>query len=223
MSLRTRIAVAAATAVAAGALGLGTIGYLANRTKLIGEIHQELRQRAQALLSAHRHDDDHRDPARDPRDGPGGCGSFASVHLAAPDLGGARGYFQFVCSDGKVAAEQGGTDLPVTPRALQVARQGQGSSFSSGYVQRAHVEILTIADQRGRAIEVALPLAGVDSTLHSLLVTYLILGGIGALLAGAAGMIIGRAAVAPLSRFSKKTESVTSSLHQPRRLEENRR
>lgn len=221
MSLRTRIALAAAIAVAAVALGLGTIGYLANRTKLIDQIHEQLMDRAQTLLSANQHGDRYRNAAPDRGDSRADCGSFDSVHPDSPDLGGAPGYFQFVCSDGQVAAEQGGTDLPVTQRVLRVARQGQGSFFSSAYVQRAHVEILTIGDQqRQRAIEVALPLAGVDSTLHSLLVTYLILGGVGALLAGVTGLIIGRAAVAPIRRFSEKTESVTSSLDQPRRLEE---
>ena len=61
-----------------------------------------------------------------------------------------------------------------------------------------HVEILAIGDPPDhKAIEVALPLTGVDSVLHKLLVTFLVLVGVGIVLAGAVGLLIARAAVAP--------------------------
>ena len=65
-----------------------------------------------------------------------------------------------------------------------------------------------------------MPLGSADSTLHSLLVTYLVLAAFGAGLAGAAGLLIGRTAVMPIRRFSEETESVISALDHPRHLEE---
>ena len=82
------------------------------------------------------------------------------------------------------------------------------------------LEILAIGDKPDRkAIEVALPLGATDHTLDGLLVTYLILVGVGIVLAGVVGLVIGRAAVAPILRFAARTEQATSSLTRPRRLE----
>ena len=222
MSLRIRIALAAATAVAAVAVGLGTIGYLVNRTKLINQIHTQLRERASLLISSNRDGGGGGGHGHDGPDGAGaGCGSTGDLHLTSPELGGAPGYFQTVCPDGSVAAERNGTELPVTAQVLRVARATQGSFFFTASVTGVRVEILTIADPHDEgALEVALPLAGVESTLRSLLATYLILAAAGAVLAGAAGLLIGQAAVAPIRRFSEKTEAVTSTLDRPHRLEE---
>jgi len=221
MSLRARIALAAALAVAVVAVGLGTVGYLVNRANLTDQIHSQLRERAATLMSSTR--DGGHDGGRG-HDGPagagGGCGSSA-VHLTSPELGGAPGYFQSVCADGSVVAEHDGTELPVTADVLRVAASPRGSFFFTAYVAHVHVEILTVADLRDQnALEVALPLTAMDATLRSLLATYLILAAVGAGLAGAAGLLIARGAIAPLRRFSEKTESVTSALQRPRRLEE---
>ena len=81
--------------------------------------------------------------------------------------------------------------------------------------------MLTIGDPYDHdAIEVALPLTSVDSVLNGLVLTYGLLIAGGVLLAGLLGALIARAAVAPIERFSEKTEQVTSALDRPRRLEE---
>src|SRR5215472_14883939 len=53
MSLRRRIAGAAALAVAAVAVTMGVIGYLSTRSHLLGELHDELRARAAPFLKPH--------------------------------------------------------------------------------------------------------------------------------------------------------------------------
>jgi two-component system sensor histidine kinase MprB len=67
---------------------------------------------------------------------------------------------------------------------------------------------------------VALPLASVDSVLNGLLVPYGLLIGGGVLVAGLIGLAISRTALAPIERFLRRTEDVTSELDRPRRLEE---
>jgi two-component system, OmpR family, sensor histidine kinase MprB len=218
VSLRRRIAGAAALAVAAVAVMLAAVGYLSARSHLVGQVQQELRGRAAPYLMPH---------------GPGhdGLGGGAPGHEPSqtgnglppnPPLGGAPGYFQFVFPDSHVVAGNGGTPkLPVDARVHEIARQGHGSFYSSATVDGTHVEVLTVGDPFDhKAVQVALPLTSVDSVLHGLLVTYLILVGAGILLAALLGALIARTALAPIRRFTEQTEQVTSALDRPRRLEE---
>jgi two-component system sensor histidine kinase MprB len=127
---------------------------------------------------------------------------------AAPALGGAPGNFQSVSANGAAVAGGGGKpELPVGPRVVQIARERRGSFYRSATVRGIHVELLTVADLVDRtAVEVALPLTGVDSVLGSLLETYGLLLGGGVLLAGVLGTLIARSALAPITRFSERTE-----------------
>lgn len=214
MSLRRRITGAVAIAVAAVAVGLSVTGYLSTRSHLLGQLHAELRSRASPFLQPH------------PGDGGQGGQSFGRPSgdgiPANPPLGGAPGYFESVYPNGQVTAGDGGTpELPVDTAVLRIARQGSGSFYRSATVRGIHVEVLTIGDRFDhKAVEVALPLTSVDSVLNGLLVTYGLLIAGGVILAGLLGALIARSAVAPIERFSEKTEQVTSALDRPRRLEE---
>jgi two-component system sensor histidine kinase MprB len=219
VSLRRRISGAGTLAVAAVALTLGATGYLSTRSHLVGQLQQELRQRAAQGLQAHG------SGSANAGSTPGAGGSSRPGGVPpAPPLGGAPGYFQFVKADGAVAAGNGGTpQLPVDAQVLAIARRARGSFFSTTRVRCIHVEIFTIGDPDDHsAVEVALPLSGVDSVLSSLLLSYALLVGAGILLAGVLGTLIARSALAPIDRFSAETERVTSALDRPRprRLEE---
>ena len=218
MSLRRRIAAAATLAVAAVAIAVAATGYLSTRSHLIGQLRQELRTRAAPYQRAHPPDDLRRGS------GPGtGLPGRPRVGVPpAPALGGAPGYFQSVSANGAAVAGDGGKpELPVGPRVLDIARQGQGSFYRSATVRGTRVEILTVANRVDHtAVEVALPLTAVDSVLSSLLETYALLVGGGVLLAGLLGTLIARSALAPITRFSERTEQVTDTLASPQRLQE---
>jgi len=218
MSLRRRITAAATLAVAAVAVTVGVAGYLSTRAHLIGELHQELRSRADAYLQTN---PGQPSGAQGNGNGQPPPGARSAVP-PAPPLGGAPGYFQVVYSNGSVQAGNGGPpELPVSRQVLQVARSGHGGFFESARVHGIHVEVLTVAAPGTmRAIEVDLPLTSVDAALHGLLVTDSILVGAGILLAGLLGALIARAALAPIERFSERTEQVTSRLASPHRLEQ---
>jgi two-component system sensor histidine kinase MprB len=120
-----------------------------------------------------------------------------------------------------VAGDGGAPQLPVTSQVLNVARSGTGAFYFSASVRGTHVEVLALPDRTDSgALEVAVPLAQVDATLHGLVVNTLVIVGLGVLLAAAAGTLIARTAVAPILRFSRETERVAGALDQPRRLEE---
>jgi two-component system sensor histidine kinase MprB len=223
VSLRGRITGAVAIAVAAVAVGLSVTGYLSTRSHLIGEVHSELRSRAAPFLQPH-------NQGAGNAGGQGGGGGrghfFGPGHgdgiPSNPPLGGAPGYFESVSPSGQVVAGDGRTpQLPVDAAVLKIARQASGSFFRSTTVRGTHVEVLTIGDRYDHhAIEVALPLTSVDSVLNGLLLTYGLLIAGGVVLAGLLGALIARSAVAPIERFSEKTEQVTSALDRPARLEE---
>jgi two-component system sensor histidine kinase MprB len=216
MSLRRRIAGAAALSVAGAAIAVAVIGYVTTRSHLIGEVHGELRARAEQFLGPHRG-----------LGGPGG-GPAAGQRQPAdrpgfqvpgpPALGGAGGYFQVVEPNGSVAF---GGELPVTQRVLSIARTGSGSFFSDARVRGTHVEIYTVWDADDHhVVQVALPLTADDSVLNGLLLPYGLLIGGGVLLAVLLGLAISRSALRPIDRFVRQTEDVTSSLDRPARLEE---
>lgn len=228
MSLRRRIAIAAALAVAAVAVAISVIGYVTVRSHALGELRQELRQRAQLYLQPHPGG-----PAGGRRPGARGTGrSGVNVYgprhggfhaPPAPGFGGAPGYFQVVHPDGTISRPPGETGgaLPVDVRAVAIARRAHGSFFQSATVRGVHLEILTVGDPFDHwAVQVALPLTGVDSILNGLLLPYGLLIAGGVVLAGLLGLAISRTALAPIERFLRRTEDVTSELERPRRLEE---
>jgi len=210
VSLRRRIAGAAALAVAAVAITLAVVGYLSTRSALIGQVRTDLRERAANYLQPH---------AGGPpggRQGPPGGGEAPGVP-GPPELGGAGGYFQVVNPDGTIAY---GGKLPVTKQVLELARTGSGGLFFGTHVQGTHEEVYAVWDAPdNHVVMVALPLTDADSVLHGLLLTYglLIAGGI--VLAAVLGLAISRSALRPIDRFVRNTERVTKELDRPERLE----
>ena len=237
MSLRRRIAGAAALAVAAVAVTLGVVGYVSTRSHLVGEVRDELRERAAPFLRPHNSDFGEPSGGQNGAQGPGpgvgqgpaqgalghgGAGPAASGAAnevpipPAPSWGGAPGYFQLVYPDGTAVAQGGGTHLPVDAGAIAIARNARGSSFSTARVNGVHLEVLTVGDPYDHyAVQVALPLTGVDSVLSGLALTYVLLVGGGILLAALLGAAISRSALAPVERFLRRTEDVTRSLNDP--------
>jgi two-component system sensor histidine kinase MprB len=218
MSLRRRIAGAAALAVAGAAIAVALIGYFSTRSHLIGEVQNELHARAGEFLGPHGGGGGGPGGGQ-PRGGPGVPDEGPGFQIpGAPPLGGAQGYFQVVLPDGTVAH---GGQLPVTPQVRSIARNGSGSSFSDAHVRGTHVEIYNAWDKDDHwVVQVALPLTAADSVLHGLLLPYGLLIGGGVLLALLLGLVISRNALRPIDRFVEQTEHVTDSLEHPVRIEE---
>ena len=227
MSLRRRITAVVAVAVAAIAILIGAVGYLSTRSKLISGVRQELSQRGsdwtmrQSLTGGQ---------GSFPTSGTSGSSAFPGAsgerfHIPpSPAFGGAPGYFQVVTPSGVASTPFYGSNsvkLPVTA-AVRRAAKGQGSRFFfDATVNGHHLEILTVPSRsQSGAYEIALPLTDVDNDLSSLLVTYAIIVGGGVLLSILIGLLVARAAIAPIGRFITETAQVTRSLAKPRRLEE---
>ncbi|HUZ28619.1 MAG TPA: HAMP domain-containing sensor histidine kinase [Solirubrobacteraceae bacterium] len=224
MSLRRRIAAAAGLAVVAVAIAVAVIGYFSARSHLIGEIQQELRARAAPELQPHGFQGQGGGAQPGGRPG-GGAGAGPRDGIRPPPnpgFGAAPGYFQVVEANGQAFAADGGRpQLPVDKGVLQLVRQGSGSFYGTAKVGGVHLEVLTVWDTFDHhAIQVALPLTAVDSVLHGLLISYSLVVAGGVLLAILLAAFISSSALAPINRFLRRTEDVTSDLIRPQRLEE---
>ena len=217
MSLRRRIAIAAAVAVAAAATAVAVIGYVSTRSHLIGNVQHDLTIAARPYLGPH--DRGGGPPPGGPGGPVGGQGDFERP--PNQPFGGATGHFQILHPDGTTTQPFGGVALPVNSQMIAVAKRASGKLFTSTHVNGVHLEVLTIGDPYDHwAIQVALPLTDVDSVLNGLLFPYGLLIGGGVVLAAILGFAISRSALAPIDRFLRRTEHVTSELEHPQRLEE---
>lgn len=134
--------------------------------------------------------------------------------------GGARGTTQLVTPSGAVCGPDGSKQvIPVTAAALRIARSGHGQAFIDETGGKIALRVLVEGASGGDALMIALPLTGANSTLaHELLLMALIAAG-GIAFAALLGFLVARAAVAPISRFTRQTERIATS---PERVEHER-
>ena len=222
MSLRRRIALATALAVAAVAVAMGVVGYTSARSHLIGEIRQELRSRASTYLGGHRAGKLSRVPLAENGHTRPRSSAAGGALPPGPALGGAPGYFQLVYPTGEALAPEGGKpQLSVSARVLAVAKGKSASFFTTARVKGVHAEVLTVDDAgSGYAVQIALPLTEVDSVLHGLLLPYGLLIGGGVLLGLLLAAALSRSALAPIERFLQTAESMNVDEEHPGRLQE---
>ena len=221
MSLRGRIALVAGVAVAIAVIGVAAGSYAAVRSQLRGEIDDSLRARARSFH--HQPDADGRRPPP-PKPGEQGeprpHGGRDLSERPPPAFGGAAGYVQVVGPDGTVSKEPGeSSSLPVEKRAREIARSGTGRYFTDMHVKGTHLRVLTEGIGGDGAVQVARPLDEVDSTLNSLVLILLVSVAAGIALAAALGGGVARAALAPIRRFTSRTETLSTGLDLSERID----
>ena len=192
MSFRARLTLVAATAVALAVILSSAVVYVVVRQQLRDQVDNALEARAVKIQHA---------PFR----------GLLPV-IEDPELGAAGSYFQIVSADGEVRRPpDADIPIPVDDRVLEVASGAAAPFFADETIADTPVRVLTFPVARGIAVQILRPLDEVDNTLDRLR-TFLILislGGIG--LAVALGLIVSRAAVAPVARLTRATERVTET------------
>jgi two-component system, OmpR family, sensor histidine kinase MprB len=192
MSFRARLTLVAATAVALAVAIASGVVYVVVRDQLRGQVDDALKARAAQIQGI---------PFR-----PG----FSNI--PDPILGGAGGYMQAVRSDGTTLRPPGAEiPIPVTERVREVAAGEADPFFTDATVADTPVRVLAFQYQPGLALQILRSLAEVDNTLHRLrtFLIFITLAGIG--LAVALGLIVSRAAIAPVARLTRATERVTET------------
>jgi two-component system sensor histidine kinase MprB len=221
MSLRRRIAAAAAVAVAAVAVAVVATSYLTTRAHLHDEIKDALTDQAAFYLAPHPHGGGggQADQGAGGGDGHGGLGDF---RLPPQPLGGAEGVIQTVGPNGQ-RLNFSGAKLPVNAQVLRIAHDRSGSVFYDTHIgsEHTHFEIYAAWDRPDQhVVMVGLSLADTDEILHNLLLPYGLLIAGGVILAALLGLAISRSALRPIERFVSRTERVARELDRPARLEE---
>jgi two-component system, OmpR family, sensor histidine kinase MprB len=221
MTIRRRLAIAAACAVAISIAIASLAAYFAVRSKLRDELDSALRERAQGiqLLAA-------RGGGNPPFFLVPGSGGQSAGRLRLPKppqarFGGAAGIVQILDANGRLAGPQPGQALriPVTPEAAAVAEGRRGTEvLEDETVAGDHLRVLTAPLRGGGAVQVARPLDEVDSVLHDLVLILIAVTAGGVLLAAALGALVSRASLLPVRRFTADTEAILTSSDKGRRL-----
>jgi two-component system sensor histidine kinase MprB len=205
MSFRTRLALVAAAAVALAVIAASFIVYFVVRDQLRSTVDDGLRTQAAQMMHSPPHD-------------------LRNFALPTAKLGGAAGYPQFVLSDGQVLRPAGAAiALPVTSRVTRVATTGSGAFYEDARVNNTHVRMLTFAYHspftEDFAVQIARPLTEVDHSLSRIKSLLILITGGGIAIAAALGLLVSRAALAPVRRLTTATENVTETGDLSERIE----
>jgi two-component system sensor histidine kinase MprB len=227
VTLRARIAAVAGLAVAVAVLAAAAGLYLAVRSELRKEVDSSLTRRAGAFADGPLRDGGRPGflnvaPPEGGRPAPdrGGPGGFPDTVQPVP-LGGASGYVQFVSPDGSahVPGGQGPpTSIPVTALDTTIARHGSGRALTDRRVKGTRLRVLTFGAGGRGAVLIARPLTEVEKELNRILLILAIVGACGIALAAALGAFVARAALAPIARFTQRTETLADNLDASQRL-----
>jgi two-component system sensor histidine kinase MprB len=194
VSFRARLTLVAAAAVAVAVVLGSMVVYFVVRDELRSQVDEALGQRAEDLSQIPPHD-------------------IQRIFVTPKgELGGAAGYPQIVTDDGQVLRPPGETaSLPVTEEVLDVARGQRAKFLDDARVKSTHVRYITVPYAPAFALQLARPLTEVDASLERIR-TLLLLIGLGGIAAAAAlGLVVSRAALAPVRRLTETTEKVTKT------------
>jgi two-component system sensor histidine kinase MprB len=129
--------------------------------------------------------------------------------LQGPAVEGASGYVQLTLANGEVLGSTSrNSQLPITAATKAVASGRRDAFYSDVKVNGTPVRVLTARAAEGAAWQVARPLGELNSTLAHLrlVLAIVVLGGIA--LAAALGLLVSRAALAPVRRLTGAAERV---------------
>lgn len=223
MSLRARMGVASGVAVALAVIAVAISAYAGTRSELRDQVDQSLRGLAQPIV-----DRAQAPPGSAPgqqgapqRNGPTGGGRLG---IGAPDcdlglgvdrgptFGAAAGVKGFIAPNGSTCTVGGSSgSIPVDARARALAKREQGHYFTDVMLAGHHLRALAIGLPGHGALVVALPLHDVDAALSSQLLLLVVIAAAGIALAALLGILVARTALAPIARFTRRTESIAAN------------
>lgn len=196
MSLRTRLLLLAATAVAVAVVCASAVTYVVTAHQLEGQLDSSLKDRAARIAQGN--------PNR-LQD------TIGRGPPASPFRNGNAEYFQIVGADGSTAHPPDQRALPVNSADLAVATGGRSSSLRSVDVGGTHLRVITVSTDAGIALQLGRPLTDVDNTLGRLRLDLALIALGGIALAAALGFFVARTSISPVKKLTRAAEHVTQT------------
>jgi two-component system, OmpR family, sensor histidine kinase MprB len=211
MSLRARLTIGTACTLAL-AICVGFLAaYFVVRGQLRGEIDAALKTRASSLVSFARNTSTSTLQSL-PRNHP----------IAAPKLGGAAGYIQFVGTGGTIFLPANEDIRLPADRAAAVASGSQVAYYRDATVAGTHLRIYTARLDSQTAIEIARPLTEVDHSLARIRLLFLLVSLVAIAGAAAVGIAVSRATLRPVKRLTDDAERIAATGNLNERTDEER-
>lgn len=195
LTFRTRLAVVAAAAVALSVVLASVVVFVVMKNELRGQLDDSLRSRAAAIANG---------PfVPHPEQGPNGRPYLELGPIVPRDTWG-----QAVSPAGATLRTFGAPALAVDRRAREAARGSGGEYFSDVSLGGREYRVLTIPGN-GTALQLARDLTEVNGTLHrvGILLILIVVGGMA--VAAGLGLLVARAALAPVRQLTAASERVT--------------
>ena len=213
MSLRRRMVVFTAAAVAFAVVLSAVACYVAVRSSMRGRLDHQLQAQA-ALIGAASSSGAF--PIGRPRPRP--RLTPAEVQLPRPSLQN-QGDLALLSASGTLYKRPDDpTRFTVTPHDLAVARGEAKAYFRDGDVGGAAVRVYVGPAGNGRAVMAEQALTDLNSTLHDLAVILIAIAVAGVAIAGLLGLFVARAAAAPVHLLRQAAEHVRSTGDLTRRI-----
>ena len=207
MTLRARLVIAATVAVAVAVLFASSVAWIVARNSLVSSVDDTLYQTAGNALAQGRVDAD-----------------IANGAL-----------LQLTSATGVIIEHSQGVVLPVGPRVTGVAQGTKPATYAtivvSGQALREIIVPVPVNTQVGTppniamttqqtALQLAVPLSGVNQQLRHLELWLLLIAALGVLVAVGLGFLVARTALRPLDEVTEEIEEVAESTDLTRRLDE---
>jgi two-component system, OmpR family, sensor histidine kinase MprB len=144
------------------------------------------------------------------------------VALPPEKFGAATGIAQVVTPGGAVVGPVGGvtSKIPVTDATFAVAAGHKVAAFNDQHVSGVHLRVLSVKLPAGEVLQVARPLTDVDRTLRDLLWVLVAVSAGGIALAAGLGLFVARGTLKPVRRLTDTAEHVAATQDLSRRLPE---
>ena len=202
MSFRTRLALVAAAAVGIAVIVASIVVFVVVHNELFGEVDRALHARAVEIASGPQPEIDN-----------------GQLHIPGPHVGVQSDFVQAVpLSGGPYVEPDAAYKLPVTEKDHEAARGEQPLYYSNRHFQGIEFRVLTIP-ATPYAVQIARPLGEVNRTLHRITLFLILIAIAGIAVAAALGLVVARAALAPVKRLTQTTESVTETRDLSQRID----
>jgi two-component system sensor histidine kinase MprB len=196
MSLRARLTLLAATAVAIAIVLAAGIAYVTVQNRLFDEADRTLREQATRVA------DFSAGPGEPPFGAQPNPGAFPRSDQ----------YLQVIGADGTLSAPgDQAVDLPADAEDRAIARDGDRAVIRNVSADGKHLRMITMSMRGGGAVQIAKPLDEIDNTLASLRITLILVALGGIALAGALGFVVARAVLRPVERLTAAAEHVAET------------